>query len=115
MRKSPFLILLSAVLIVVLFAGCGSGSGPTLPALDLYSSSLSGTVENVDGQNCRVVIAEGDSHYDTESVIQLTYTTLSGKDTLAVGDKVSFDYNYIEDVADYNSLPHITVDQVKVD
>ncbi len=113
MRKSPLMILLSAVLAGVLLAGCGSG--PTLPTLDLYGSSLSGTVEYVDGQSCRVEVTEGDSHYSTETVIQVTYTTLKGKDTLAVGDKVHFEYDYVKNVSDYNGMPHITIEQVKVD
>ncbi len=114
MRKCSFLILLSAMLIAVLLTGCGSDSGPTLPTLDLYGSSLTGTVEYVDGQNCRVVIVEGDGHYDPKTTIQLTYSTVKGKDTIEVGDKVSFDYDYVTDVADYNNLPHITIEQVNV-
>lgn len=113
MRKSPLLILLSAALVAVLFTGCGSK--PSLPTLDLYGSSLSGTVEYIDGQNCRVVVTEGDGHYSTETVIQLTYSTLSGKDALAVGDKVHFDYDYVENVSDYNGMPHITIERVNVE
>ncbi len=114
MRKSMISILLIAATVMTLFAGCGSNSGPTLPTLDLYSSSLTGTVEYVDGQSCRVSITEGDDHYDEETSIQLTYSKAEGKALAEVGDKVSFDYNYIEDVADYNGLPHITVEQIKV-
>ncbi len=114
MRKSLLSILLSAALIIALFTGCGSGSGPTLPSFDLYSSSISGTVEYVDGQNCRIVVVEEDDHYSEDTTIQVTYASVDGKASVEVGDKISFRYNYIEDVTEYNSLPHITIERVHV-
>lgn len=115
MRKAFVSIFSAAVLMVTLLAGCGSA--PTLPTLDLYSSSLSGTVEYLseEGQSCRMVVVEGDSHYKEKKVVQVSYSSVKGKDTVSVGDSIRFDYNYIDNVTDYNGLPHITIEQVTVD
>ena len=111
MRKFSLLLILSA-LILGLFSGCGSA--PTLPALDLYGSTITGTVEYMDGQSCRILVTEGDSHYDTETQVQITYTSIVGKDALAVGDKITVEYDYVKHVTDYNGLPHITVEQIHI-
>lgn len=111
MRKLPLLLILSA-LILGLLSGCGSE--PALPTLDLYGSSITGTVEYMDGQSCRILVTEGDSHYDTETQVQVTYTAIDGKAALAVGDEITVEYDYVKNVTDYNGLPHITVEKIRI-
>lgn len=126
MRK--ICLLLTAALVMSLFAGCGlieTDNPPTLPKLVLDNSSLTGVVEFVNGRTCRITVTEGDSHFDGPYVnrkgepvsgdtIQLTYTTLSGSKNVAVGDTVTFRYSYAGDVSEKNGDPHITVHEIKV-
>lgn len=125
MGKSRIFILLSLFVCLAMLSGCSfdileTDNPPTLPKLDLASSTLTGVVEYVNGRTCRVVITEGDSHYDAATeddeadVIQLTFTTLEGSKSLLVGDTVTFTYSYTDDVSEYNGNPHITVNKVKV-
>lgn len=87
------------------------------PKLEMaeYLSTLTGTVEYVNGRTCRVLITEGDSHYDPDDVIQLTFVNLEGsKKSVQMGDTVKFEYNYISQVSEYLGSPHITVNQLYV-
>ena len=83
-------------------------------------STLVGTVEYVNGRTCRVLITQGDSHFDAASedeeadVIQLTFTNLEGSKSILVGDTVRFEYDYVSQVSEYLGSPHITVNQVYV-
>ena len=111
-----FKLLLCVTLVLALLTGCGieSISMPDLPKIQLGRSQLTGTVEHVNGRTCRVMITEGDSHFDSEDIIQLTYTNLVGSKSVAVGNTVSFSYDYVSQVAEYLGSPHITVNQVRV-
>ena len=83
-------------------------------------STLVGTVEYVNGRTCRVLVTQGDSHFDAASedeeadVIQLTFTNLEGSKSILVGDTVRFEYDYVSQVSEYLGSPHITVNQVYV-
>lgn len=126
MRK--FCLVLSAVMLLMLLAGCNileTDNPPTLPKIDLDSSTLTGTVEFVNGRTCRVTVTEGDSHFDgpyenkrgelvSGDTIQLTYTTLTGAKSVGVGDTVTFTYHYTQDVSEKNGDPHITVNEIIV-
>lgn len=126
MRK--FCLVLTTVMLLCLLSGCNileSDNPPTLPKIDLDSSTLSGTVEYVNGRTCRVTVTEGDSHYDGPyensrgemvpgDTIQLTYSTLSGSKSVSVGDTVTFTYRYTQDVSEKNGDPHITVNEITV-
>ena len=109
-------IILSVALVLALLTGCGIEmiSMPDLPKLDLGKSQLAGTVEYVNGRTCRVLLTEGDSHFDADDIIQLTYTNLVGSKSIGVGSTVRFDYDYTTQVAEYLGSPHITVNQVHV-
>lgn len=111
-----FKIMLCVTLALVLLAGCSIEmiSMPELPELKLGKSQLTGTVEYINGRTCRVVVTEGDSHFDADDIIQLTYTNLAGSKTVAVGNQVRFEYDYTTQVAEYLGSPHITVNQVHV-
>lgn len=123
-----FCLILSAVMLLMLLAGCNileTDNPPTLPMIDLDSSTLTGTVEFVNGRTCRITVTEGDSHFDgpyenkrgelvSGDTIQLTYTTLSGAKTVKVGDTVTFTYRYTQDVSEKNGNPHITVNEIIV-
>lgn len=115
--------LISLVLVLMLAVSLSACDGPSLPKIDLHSSSLTGTVVDVDGNSCRIVVTEGDSHYrgtyenaDGEAVegktIQVSFGASKG--TVEVGCTISFDYSYVSDVSEYAGYPHITVDSVKV-
>ena len=116
MRKRIFtLMLLTVFLCSALLCGCGKADGgPTLPKLDYDRSTLTGTVEYVNGQACRIQITEGDSHYDPEDYIYLNFSAIDGGKAVKVGDTVSFTYHYTTDVSEYNGDPAVTVRQVTV-
>jgi len=109
-------VLIPLVLMLALLTGCGIEmiSMPDLPEIELGKSQLVGTVEYVNGRTCRVRITEGDSHFDAEDIIQLTYTNLVGSKSIGVGSTVRFDYDYTTQVAEYLGSPHITVNQAHV-
>ena len=126
MRK--FCLVLTAVMLITMLCGCNileSDNPPTLPQLSLDASTLTGTVEFVNGRTCRVVVSQGDSHFDGPYVnrngedvpgdtIHVTFTTLSGAKALAVGDTVSFRYSYTRDVSEKNGDPHISIHEIKI-
>ena len=117
MRKLTALIL-AAVMVMTLLCGCNileMGTPPTLPKLRYDESSLSCKVEFVNGRTCRVSILEGDSHFDAATekreadVIYVTFSDLTGKKSVQVGDTVSFSYAYASDVTERDGEPHISV------
>ena len=114
MRILKLAVVLS--LIAALLCGCSLEmiSMPDLPELNLGRSELSGTVEYINGRTCRVLITEGDSHFDEEDIIQLTYVNLAGSKSIAIGSTVHFSYDYTSQVSEHLGSPHITVHQVHV-
>jgi len=114
MRVLKFWIPL--LLVVALLTGCSIEmvSMPDLPKIELGKSQLAGVVEHVNGRTCRVRLTEGDSHFDADDIIQLTYTNLVGSKSVNVGQDVRFEYDYTSQVAEYLGSPHITVNQVHV-
>lgn len=122
MRKSV-LTILALTLAMCLLCGCNIleiGTPPTLPRIDISTSTLTGTVAYVNGRTCRVIITEGDSHYDAATErydadeIFVTYSTLVGSKSVQVGDTITFTYSYTQDVSERNNEPHITVNKIKV-
>ena len=111
-----FKILLCVTLVLALLTGCSIEmvSMPDLPKIELGKSQLAGVVEHVNGRTCRVRLTEGDSHFDADEIIQLTYTNLVGSKSVNVGQDVRFEYDYTSQVAEYLGSPHITVNQVHV-
>ena len=126
MRK--FCLILTALMMVSILCGCNileTDNPPTLPNIDLDSSTLTGTVEFVNGRTCRVEVIEGDSHFDgpyvnkrgepvSGDLIQVTYSSLSGEKSVSVGDTITFTYRYTQDVSEKNGDPHITVNEIHV-
>ena len=113
-KKSLFLSVIAVLMCTVLLTGCAGDAAPTLPRIDLDGSSLTGTVEYINGRTCRIRITGEDSHYDEDDLIHLTYSTIEGSKGIKIGDQVSFSYHYTSDVSEYNGDPHITVNQVSV-
>lgn len=109
-------LIISVILILILLTGCSIEmiSMPELPELDMGTSTLEGSVESVDGLTCKVLITVGDSHFDAEDEIQLTYTNLEGSNSISVGDTVTFEYDYNSQVSEHLGSPHITVNLVHV-
>ena len=117
MRKLTALIL-AAVMVMTVLCGCNileMGTPPTLPRLHYDDSALTGKVEFVNGRTCRISILEGDGHYDAATekhdadVIYVTFSDLSGKKSVQVGDTVTFSYAYASDVTERDGTPHISV------
>ena len=117
MRK---LIGLALVLVLAMTALCGCnilemGTPPTLPKLGYDESTLTGTVEFVNGRTCRISVLEGDGHYDAATekreadVLFVTYSSLEGEKSVQVGNAVTFTYSYATDVTERDGTPHITV------
>ncbi|MBE6951156.1 MAG: hypothetical protein E7451_07445 [Ruminococcaceae bacterium] len=122
MRKLIALTL-AAVLAMTALCGCNileMGEAPTLPKLDYDVSTLTCRVEFVNGRTCRVSVLEGDSHYDAATekreadVLFVTYSALSGKQSVQVGNTVTFTYAYTTDVTERDSEPHISVKTLTV-
>lgn len=112
MCKKAFVLTLVAVMIcAMLFSGCGMEQNPTLPSIDLDGSTLAGNVEYINGRTCLVRITEEDSHFDQDKVVYISYSSINGGKTIAIGDQVSFSYNYSKDVSEYNGEPHIAVNE----
>ena len=120
MGKKLICLIFAAALLAGCLCGCGGGSEPTLPKLSLDASTLTGTVESVIGRTCRVVVTEGDSHYDAEGedwdadVILVTYTSLAGSNSVQPGDSITFTYHYSTDVSERSGDPLITVEEITV-
>ena len=122
MRK---LIGLALVLVLAMTALCGCnilemGTPPTLPKLGYDESTLTGTVEFVNGRTCRISVLEGDGHYDAATekreadVLFVTYASLEGGKSVQVGNTVTFTYSYTEDVTERDGEPHISVQVLTV-
>ena len=122
MRK---LILLTLAFALVMSALCGcnileAGTPPTLPKMNYDESTLTGTVEFVNGRTCRISILEGDSHYNAATekreadVLFVTFSSLEGQKSVQIGDTVTFTYSYTEDVTERDGAPHISVQVLTV-
>lgn len=110
--------LIALLTAVVLLAGCGVESLPLpkLPELEGVDSALTGKVDYVNGRTCRILITEGDSHFDEGDELQLTFTNLEGsKKSVQIGDTVEFHYDYVSQVSELLGSPHITVNLIRVD
>ncbi len=126
MRK--LCLMLAAVLVMATLSGCNlleTDNPPTLPKLELDKSTLTAVVDYVNGRTLRLIVSQGDDHFDGPYVnrrgedvegdtIQLTYTSLTGSKTVTVGDVVTFTYRYTQDVSEKNGYPHIMVNEVIV-
>lgn len=126
-----FCLILSVLMLLSALAGCSmddilkTDNPPTLPKLDLDTSTLTGTVEYVNGYTIRIVVTEGDSHFDGPYVnkrdepvpgdtLQITYSSLGEAKSVSVGDSVTVTYRYTQDVSEKNGTPHITVNILTV-
>ena len=122
MRKLIALIL-AAVVAMTALCGCNileMGTPPTLPKLGYDESTLTGTVEFVNGRPCRISVLAGDGHYDAATekreadVLFVTYASLEGEKSVQVGNTVTFTYSYTEDVTERDGEPHISVQVLTV-
>lgn len=65
-----------------------------------------------DGQTLTVVVQSPDQYYETDETLIVKYRTITGGNSLDVGDQVTFSYDYLNDVTVQSNLPCITVDTV---
>lgn len=103
--------------LVLSLAGCKLSLNmlemPSLPQVD-SSSTLTAKIESVNGNQCTIIVTEGNGEYDKEDILYITYGIVAGNLTLAVGNTVTITYNYVKDVSEYEGLPHITVDEIAI-
>lgn len=119
------MLIFPITLILIFLTGCSFDIEQIpmseLPSIGMGSSTLSGTVEYINGRTCRILITEGDSHFDavTEDnegdVIYVTYTNLTGSKSVLVGSNVTFEYDYTTQVSEHLGSPHISVSQLTVE
>ena len=85
----------------------------SLPPLRI-DSSLVCSVSSIDGNRLFVVVLEGNSNYDKDDEIYVTYETVAKDQTVQRGDVITFGYNYVTDVAAIKNTPHIMTDEIAV-
>lgn len=118
MRTKQFFLSLTALVLAFVLIGCGIENlpMPRVPDTELAPSALTAQVDYINGRTCRIIVTEGDSHFDQGDELQLTFTNLTGsKKSLRIGDIVRFEYDYISQVSELLGSPHITVNQIQVD
>lgn len=106
--------------IIVSLSGCQfsirntvEGQDATLPPLRI-DSSLVCSVQSIDGTRLHVVILEGNSNFNKDDEIYVTYETVEKDQTVQRNDVITFQYNYVTDVSAYAKLPHILAGQISI-
>lgn len=118
MRIKRAFLSLMVLALTALLVGCGIEDlpMPRVPDTELSPSGLTAQVDYINGRTCRIIVTEGDSHFDEGDELQLTFSNLTGsKKSLRIGDTVRFEYDYISQVSELLGSPHITVNQIRVD
>ena len=85
----------------------------SLPPLRI-DSSLVCSIESIDGNRLLVLVLEGNSNYDKDDELYVTYETVAKDETIQKNDVISFEYNYVTDVAAVKNTPHIMTEQIAV-
>lgn len=85
----------------------------SLPPLRI-DSSLVCSIESIDGNRLLVLVLEGNSNYDKDDELYVTYETVAKDQTIQKNDVITFEYNYVTDVAAVKNTPHIMTEQIAV-
>ena len=119
MLKRSILIF---TIICMIFSLCGchfsirdavESNEASLPPLRI-NSSLVCSVQSIDGNRLLVLVLEGNSNYDEDDELYVTYETVAKDQSVQKNDVITFEYNYVTDVAAVKNTPHITTDQITV-
>ena len=118
--KKRLIIILTLICMAVGLTGCNfsirdtvEGKDATLPPLRI-DSSLVCSVITVDGSRCYVKVLEGNSNYDIGDELYVTYEAVAKDQQIHHDDVITFEYNYVTDVAAIGDVPHIFVAEVNI-
>ena len=114
-------ILISTVICMILgLCGCQFSIRDTveskeasLPPLRI-DSSLVCSVVSIDGNRLYVLVLEGNSNYDEDDELYVTYETVAKDQSVKRDDVITFEYNYVTDVAAVKNTPHIMTEQITI-
>lgn len=120
------------ILAVMLFAaGCQDEiknavekeQAPDFLKFDL-SSTLICTVQDVVQNKCIAEVTEGNGNYDPETIMVISFETVTGDMDVRKDDAITFTYDYAVDVSayskyegkseTYHNIPHISVAEITV-
>ena len=85
----------------------------SLPPLRI-DSSLVCSVISIDGNRLMVLVLEGNSNYDADDELYVTYETVAKDQAVKRNDVITFEYNYVTDVAAVKNTPHIMTEQITI-
>lgn len=112
--------LLTLIMMIACLAGCqGSlketveGKEATLPPVRI-DSSLVCSVKSIIGNRITAVVLEGNSNYDQDDTVYITYEAVNSDQEVKTGTVISLTYNYVTDVAAIDGTPHIMVEEISV-
>ena len=115
-----FILIFAAICMIVGLCGCQFSIRDTveskeasLPPLRI-DSSLVCSVVSIDGNRLYVLVLEGNSNYDKDDELYVTYETVAKDHSVKRDDVISFEYNYVTDVAAVKYTPLIMTEQIKI-
>ena len=115
-----FIVIFALICMIISLTGCQfsirdtvESKEATLPPLRI-DSSLVCSVRSVDGSRLLVTVLEGNSNYDEEDELYVTYEAVAKDQPVQRGDVITSEYNYVTDVAAIKSTPHITTAEITV-
>lgn len=65
-------------------------------------------------QELTVVVQSPDIHYDEGDTLVIRYEHVNDKKTVAVGNQITFAYDYLQDVTTKNDLPYLKVESISL-
>ncbi len=65
-----------------------------------------------DGQLLTMEVLSPDSHYDEGDILYVQYSSITGAKGVSVGDTVTFEYDYLEDVTVMEKEPLIKTESI---
>ena len=115
-----FILIFTLVCMILGLCGCNFSIRDTveskeasLPPLRI-DSSLVCSVISIDGNRLMVLVLEGNSNYDADDELYVTYETVAKDQTVKRNDVITFEYNYVTDVAAVKNTPHIMTEQITI-
>ena len=86
---------------------------PTLPGFH-FSSELVCQIDSFENGKCVATVQEDNGTYDKDTVVFITYETVSDGLSPTAGDYITMEYVYTTDVTAIDGTAHITVDEVTI-
>ncbi len=85
-----------------------------LPVDILEEKAIVCQVTAKEQQELTVVVQSPDIHYDEGDALVIRYAHVNDNKTVAVGNQITFTYDYLQDVTTRNDLPYLTVESVSL-